>query len=152
MTHRRLAPGCRDAWLPLVVVVLLGCQRPPFDPPGSCDSCPGPARRPPVVAFIGLADGDAITRHSLITVSATDDRQVTGVEFFRALGFVDNSDWIKLHPGEIPAPPFVLDLSRYQDRLPPDDTFVYLHAVAHDIEGNADTATVHVSYVWIPPP
>lgn len=136
----------------LLVAALPGCERPPFDPPGACDSCPLPATRPPVVRFLSPAAGDRIDRYTLLTASATDDREVTGVEFFRGFGAPDNKDWIKLHPGVIPAAPYVLDLSRYPDRLPADDTFIYLHAVANDIEGNADTATLLVYYAYIPLP
>ena len=142
----------RPAVLALLFASLTGCERPPFDPPGSCDSCPAPVTHPPVVRFVSPAPGARIDRYSQLTAVASDDRGVTGVEFFRAQGFPDNSDWIKLHPGVIPAPPYVLDLSRYQDRLPADDTFVYLHVVAHDIEGNADTATIQVFYAFVPVP
>lgn len=138
-------------WAP-VLVALLGCERPPFTPPGACDTCPYPPTIPPIVNFVTPPPGGRIDRYSIITASATDNKQVTGVEFYWALGFPDNSDWVKLHPGVIPAPPWVVDLSRFQDRLPVDDTFVYLHAVAHDIEGNADTATVNVRYAFVPLP
>lgn len=137
-------------WAPLLAA-LLGCERPPFSAPGACDSCPPPPTKPPVVHFVSPLNGGQIDRSSLLTVSATDDKQVTGVEFYRAAGDPTNNDWIKLHPGQITAAPWVLDLSRYQDSLPTSIDFIYLHAIAHDIEGNADTDVVFVKFNWTPP-
>lgn len=141
----------RPVSVALLLAALLGCERPPFDPPGSCDSCPAPVSHPPVVSILTPHAGDTITRNSTLLAAASDDRQVIGVEFYRAQGAPDNSDWVKLHPGVIPAQPYYLDLSRYPDRLPPDKTFIYIHAVAYDVEGNADTATVRVLFNWTPP-
>ena len=129
-----------------LLVALLGCGAPPFKPPAFCDSCPLPPTTPPVVRFIAPSPGDTITRSYTLIVAATDDKQVTGVEFFRSLGDPTGADWIKLQPGLIAASPYTLDLSRYPDSLPTTKEFIHLLAVAHDVEGNADTADVTVYF------
>lgn len=135
------------------VALLLGCDGALFSEQPYCHhDCPVPPTIPPVVAFLAPTPGARIDRHSILSVSARDDKQLVGVEFYYGYGFPDNHDWVKLHPGIIAAPPYNLDLSRYQLPLPTDDTFVFLHAVAKDIEGNADTATVLAQYALVPPP
>jgi len=124
----------------LPFLVLLGCNTDSFLPPGPCTAdCPLPPTIPPVVHFVVPVNGGRVRSSTLLIASATDDRQVTGVEFFYS--------WQKVHPGVIGAPPYQMILGKYVAGLPSDSGFIQLEVVAHDVEGNADTAQVLAYYV-----
>jgi hypothetical protein len=122
----------------MVVLASLACEGTTFLRPSVCDTCPLPPTIPPVVRFVVPVDGGTVTSSTLLVASATDDRQVTGVEFFYA--------WQKLHPGVIGAPPYQMVLGKYYHEFPTTPGFILLEVVAHDVEGNADTAQVLAQY------
>lgn len=124
---------------PVVVLALLACNGDPFTAPARCLSdCPLPLTKPPVVHFITPAPGELVTPNTTLYASATDDRRVTGVEFFHS--------WVKIHPGVIGAPPYRMILGKYPTGLPAFPGTIALEVVAYDIEGNADTEKVVVPY------
>lgn len=126
----------------VALVALLGCGE-PFKPPEVCvTDCPLPPTKPPKVTFLIPTAGGNVWADSTIYVSATDDRQVTGVELYY--------NWNKLHPGTIAAPPYRMILGKYYHNWPACPGSIFLEAVAHDIEGNADTVQIYANFVPAP--
>lgn len=127
--------------LGVLALLLLGCGE-PFTPSETClAGCPLPPTVPPVVKFLLPAPGDTVDEESIIAAAASDDRRVTGVQFYVS--------WIKLHPYLIPAGPYRIVLGAYRHGWPACPTPILLQVVALDVEGNADTAKVGVMFVPI---
>jgi hypothetical protein len=123
-------------------LILLGsCSQGSFSPLGRCEvDCPLPPTVPPVITWVQPTPGAVVGRTSDLVVSATDNVGVERVEFYYSvLGF-------KLHPGSVGAAPYRAVLGKYFDGFPDPAAPIFVYAVAWDLEGNSDTATITLNW------
>lgn len=127
--------------LVLVAALLVGsCNEQSFGGPTVCQDCPVPRTKPPVVTWVSPTNGATVSNGTLLTVSAVDDRQIVGVEFWYYN--------IKILPGMDGSAPYQVELGKYMsEALPGCGGPIVLTAIGYDVEGNADTASVGLNYL-----
>lgn len=102
------------------------------------EGCPLPGTIPPVVTWVRPSPGGRVTVESELLVSATDDIQVTHVDFF----YYGH----RLLPATVAAPPYRIILGQYFHDWPVVGGPMTLTAIGWDVEGNADTANLVVDF------